>query len=46
MIPFGPAGSPGRVRFSWKVFGLVLLVVVALIAGLVIVRLATGWPGS
>ena len=46
MIPLGPMNAPRRVRFSWKKFGLVLLVLTAAIAGLVIARMAMGWPAG
>ena len=46
MVATGPIGmgpGPRPARFSWRIFGLVLLVVVTILAGLIIARVCTGW---
>ena len=40
---FGMGPGPRRARFSWRVFGLVLLVIVVVLAGLAITRMCAGW---
>ena len=38
--------GPRRPRFSWGVFGLMLLVIVVVLAALVIARTSTGWEAD